>query len=478
MRINIWCKRYVFLLVLLFSFGVSYSKVLINLSIDDCANCSLVLSEIMAMKSIDTLKVVMPYKFLKDDKKIKSLYGFKGNGKVQMVYSDSVATYLGNLSYPNSASSIFVFNSNNTLIYKNLLKGLNLKDLKFYTIFSNSRKLRIEELDGVNMKKVKYSNGLLSIKDYFNNLYFYDLGKRNRGRILTDSLFIIEMYKAYYGSRFKRKFPVMQRAFNYQGRLKPEITSYDVLQNRKKSEVSVLYNIRDFDIIGKDTSLFINQLIYKYNLRTKEGEFCFKNTYQPLLKGRDMGIRKVFYHDGNVHLYFYNKVINESSKPTFLASLKFTSHKSMHLFTIDELHANITPQGYVDKVGRMAYRVASVSGNGFLFAHADSLYVIDKKDKILVPFEETLTRSNYKDLILLRHYFSEHDSTYAVYCLRRKPERKGVVHHLLQFDSNGKKLIDKSVEDYIFQLQTSEFIHPFQIIGISKSSNEILFVDL
>jgi len=351
MRINIWCKRYVFLLVLLFSFGVSYSKVLINLSIDDCANCSLVLSEIMAMKSIDTLKVVMPYKFLKDDKKIKSLYGFRGNGKVQMVYSDSVATYLGNLSYPNSASSIFVFNSNNTLIYKNLLKGLNLKDLKFYTIFSNSRKLRIEELDGVNMKKVKYSNGLLSIKDYFNNLYFYDLGKRNRGRILTDSLFIIEMYKAYYGSRFKRKFPVMQRAFNYQGRLKPEITSYDVLQNRKKSEVSVLYNIRDFDIIGKDTSLFINQLIYKYNLRTKEGEFCFKNTYQPLLKGRELGIRKVFYHDGNVHLYFYNKVINESIKPTFLASLKFTSHKSLHLFTIDELHANITPQGYVDKVG-------------------------------------------------------------------------------------------------------------------------------
>lgn len=483
--VNLMSHFFILLSLIIFtSLSSNAQETYVNLNISDCANCSIALNDLLSVKSLKHITVVAPSKFEKEDAKIRSLYGFNRFNKVELIYSDSLSAHLISLNNGNATSAVFIYNSCHSLIYKSTLKTLDVAAATFYGAFSKSRKIRIKELKDKNIKSVKYADGGLACSDYFGNLYIFDLFRKKKSRILMDSNYIANLYKFYYGHNYSSRYPVIRRALDYNGNMRPKIESFSTCRIKKDIHVAIVYTVRDFRLNAqKDTVIFINQFICDYNLSTNEKVFYLKDQSQRIMVGKNMGIRQIAFHNKTPHMYFYNALMYPYKKEVFLGEIEYRKSASgSNKFRVQKKYEGIRPLAYEDKVGKSFVRIATLSENLIVFAYADSLYSIDSGKYVSIPCKKKIYEKGWVRTIWYETFYDAFAKNFSIFYLQRYKEnnQKKVSRHLIVFDRNGNLIEDKSVEKKFreYSFDSISLVHSYQIVGVDGHSGEICFVDL
>jgi len=472
MKINILFMRFVLLLLLLFSFRASFSKVFIHLKIDDCANCSLVLKEIWKLKTIDTVYVVFPSKFEMEKDKVINKFGLNKTEMAKAIFSDSL---IGKLSkfYNGPGSSVLVFNSKDKLLYKSSLKEASIGALRYFSFFDRTRVLKDLSEEKVNYKSVSFQGGVFFLQDYFGNVYtFSPVNGQIKLFVANDDDLIEKIYKTLYGKKYEEKFPFMNSVLNKTQSFKPSITS--LAKPPKSNDLVIAYKIRDYflDKSG-DTMINIKNVVLKKNMKTKLSEIYLLDKNQKLLARSDVGIwsligvgsktKALIAHHGSKKKYM---MIGDLDYKDSLVSLK----------NVDN---NIVPQNYYEKAGSSMAFASNISRYSFVLELSDSVYNIAEKKMVKIPHK--IKRLREDDLINSRIFYDPSGKYFTLYYFWYIPNGKPrkVIFRIVQFTNNGELISDFNINEVFegFKYSPPSFVHSNQFIILDQTNKQIRTVD-
>lgn len=460
-------SRFVLFILFLSLCKGSFAKVYVNLNINDCANCTLVLGKVVSIKSLDTLYAVLPGKFKKDNTLIKKKYGFHKADNVQVIYSDSLQDYLGSL-YDSPSSHLFVFNTKNSLLYMSDLRDLNLGMLQFYSAFDRPMVYNSKNNQDVNFKTVKYERGLFLLTDFFGKVYSMNpLSKKVKLLCENSENFTRDLYKSLYGKQFKKKYPGIKSIMEEAGNYAPNVVS--ISKPTLKPEVVVAYKLRDyFDKGNGDTLITMDYLFMKINLKTLKKKIFIKDTTDNVLKdftsiwslsGTGMKQRGVF--------------IIGRDEAMALADIDFSDST----FSLSNLDYKIRPNDLLKRVKRYAF-ASNISTYAMMYQYADSVYSIPLKKQIKIPHK--FQRKKVDDVVNGSLVYDPNSKLFSLYYFwRPQSVKRKAFGRLMRFDEHSKVISDESIQSVFNKYYVTAwcFVHPYQMVILDGKTNKIVTVD-
>jgi len=468
MKINIWCTGLVSIFLLIST--VCSAKVIVKTNITDCANCTLAFNQLVNMSEINQLNILFPESFKNNKEDIKEKYGFKESDRLQLVFSDSIYSFLDSQT-ENFSSEIFIFNSKNSLIYKDNLRSMLLSEVRFFAENDHAKKIDFPQLSGVNFNNISIQKNVVMATDYFNRLYVINLVSKKIDTVDKSKELTEGIYKRVYGKKFKKQYKVMQVFFKKYPTIKPKLTSTSLFNEGR--DVLMLYEFRYYKILSnKDTGITSSKIIVNYNLKTKK----FVHFLLPEGSlGKDRILHRWEFFQNSPYLLSTKLTKDKSYLQDVVYTPIILDMKNLVFKKGGKEIKNFYPMGYFKNQEAVRYRVSIFnSSNTILPCFSDSIYNVNKGAKIRIPFKTK--RKHFMQYTAYNNSFNTYSQVYHVLYTFEK----GIAYQHLAFNKNGTVLNDEIVknDEGININSPLGFYHSNQLIYYNRTEGSFRTVDL
>lgn len=375
-------NKIIFIIIFLFNllaFSNNSKKIIVALSLNDCANCSVALYHINEKLNDPDITFILKSHLKVDSLLVNNRTGIYEFKRGTVKYSDSLFN-----KYANGIKSTINIVENNKIIHSSLLLEVKIDEfLKIYNSTENEicfNKLK----EGV--KYIQYDNSLLVYNSELYRWSYYD--KNNELDIVADNDWVKKIYEAYYNS-----IEAQERFKEYELVVKQYPNIYPVVSNGTKindNEILFVVDINFFKKeIGKEnTDIIKRQFFINYNIKEKKFETIrYLNTENSILA-------KKYYINSRVFHTFNNNYII----PIITLEDATIDSKYLAIFEINKNNPNeLTLKNIIDKNIPSNYIKYKIYNNlhGYCFdkslvllKYGEFIYDLEKNKQYKIPFPQ------------------------------------------------------------------------------------------
>jgi|GEM_PF-5580790 len=470
MKINIWCKGIVSVFLLISS--VCNAKVIVKTNLTDCANCTLFFSELQKTKEIDTLFVLFPKKFKRNEADIIEKYGFEKSKQLQFLFDDSLYNRLDKFN-GNFTSEIYILNSKNSIIYCSDLKSINMGAVKYFTLHAQEKNYNIPALKEVNLYSYETHQNKVLAKDYFKTLFVVDLKTKDVQRIKSGEKLVQGIYKRHFGKDFEGGYAVMKDLFKKYPTITPRLEKATIA-NKGKS-LLMLYIYRYFEDKGnEDTAVISTAMLVNYDIQSEKYTTFLMPDGKWNSKGRSLYKWANFL--GKPYLMSELTTQNFKADSPIINFIPIELDFKNRVFTGRKgVLTKFFPSDYFKNKEAYLYRGSLHFSNMTIMpTFSDSIYNVALKKKIRVPYKTK--RAHFQQYVSYANSYNPCTKTYQVFYTFEK----GKGYYLLSFKEDGTVLKDKMVRNSKGERVTGilNFYHPHQILYFNETEGSFRTVDL
>ncbi len=432
---------------------LSGAKVFIKLDVQDCAKCSMVLSELSEASLFENVFVVVPQSYAAEEVIMKRELGLDKFTNFTYRFSDSLFQFFQTVGRAHGSEVLIiregkvVFVSPLELGYLNKIL-FNIKLDKMATICPAP--VLSKYLEGVS----QFGHHVIS-QDRYNNVFVFDLLINKYHEIRMDKKENLEfLYKGLYREHFNERYPIMKKIIEETPKFKPSIYWGSVLIKGEKIVMS--YLPWDFNVEGGDSSVSVTSMILVYDLKKEK----FISAYNKDLKCAfaDKDLMKVV----RLKNQLYGK-FSTSNGPMFYA-LALDSKRQVFTARGDALQ-HIYPQNY--------FKSTINEGTGNLLTTSNYTILMRRGDSIYSAFHDKLIRIPYPadvlaDLSKLHNGFTYFNPKEGVFAILYKYDIKNTVYYL-SFNEKGERI---DLRGFIgFDSGSFEIINPYELLLIDNKTH-------
>jgi hypothetical protein len=460
------------LILLVLNSLLCQSMVVVKTNLSDCANCTLFFSELQKMKAIDTLFVLFPNKFQRNEADIKEKYGFEKMDQISFLFNDSLYKQLDefNMSF---TSEIYVLNTKKSIIYSADLKSMNLAAIKYFAQHAQGNIFTIPSLEKVNLSDYQTQQNKVLAQDYFKTLFLVDLKTKKLKRIKSNEKLVQGIYKRHFGKDFQGGYAVMKNLFKKYPTIKPRLEKATIAN--KGNDLLMLYVYRYFEDHGNDDTVVVSSaMLVNYNIHSEK----YKTFLMPDKNWRSKKRSLYKWAKFLGKPYLLSEITTKNSKKDFpsisFAPIELDNGKKV----FREKEGVITgfyPSDYFKNKGSYLYRGSlHLSDMTIMPTFSDSIYNVALKKKIRVPYKRK--RAHFKQYTSYANSYNPYTKTYQVlYSFE-----KGKAYFILCFKQDGRVIKDEIVLDSKGKRVAGilNFYHPHQILYFNHTEGSFRTVDL
>ena len=402
-----------YLILFLFFYSSSYSKVLVTLDPNNCLTCSSGLYALSNEPLVAEILVIIDSEYKIDSSTHEQLFEFRRFGKFRIIYSDSL---FNSKSKSKNAYGI----ANPELIieddYGNEKYRSPLAQLDFPRVIAalNYQKGLIQSrfcLDSLHNKRAfvfNVINDYIHISDSYRvDNCIFDIRSNRHLCIPSPSNVIEDLYRALYDHEFQRRYPVIRTIIKDVPTFKPTIV--DVIDGGSQS-LFVLFEMKDYVVKSTiDTGIYLIPLVGKLDLET--GKFI-----------------DYFVFESNITDSFFLWNLYGDAKNTYVSGKEKSGEFVFLSVFLDEECKRIRIRGNHSVEIPRSYRNISVPdaevhnicfGKDCLsFVYSDSILNFGSNLRVKIPYASTTILAY--DANIIRDLYFDGDYYYVLYVHEHK----------------------------------------------------------
>lgn len=369
----------IILLSSLLSFSNNSKKIIVALSLNDCANCSVVLYQIYEELKHPEITFILKSHLEADSLLVNNRTGIYEFEKSKVIYSDTL-----HKKYSNGIISSIHITKNDESIYSSPL--LNVEMSEFLKYFREENNYCYKNLKN-EVKQIQYDNSLLSFSTELYRWTYYD--PNNEIEIIADTNWVKEIYNLYYKNIEKSKAYFEQ----YEYVLKTYPNIYPIIRRGKKINANELVFIVNVKFFEKEDNELDNKIINKdffvhYNIKENKIEkIRFINIEDSSIA------EKYFINSNSFHIYNDNYIIpiidhgDTTEESNYLTIFEVNPNDSNEIILKNVIQDKI-PNNYIKYEIYYNLHDYRFDKSLALLSYGEYIYDFEKNKKYKIPFSQ------------------------------------------------------------------------------------------
>lgn len=365
----------IILLSSLLSFSNNSKKIIVALSLNDCANCSVVLYQIYEELKHPEITFILKSHLEADSLLVNNRTGIYEFDKSKVIYSDTL-----HKKYSNGIISSIHITKNDESIYSSPL--LNVEMSEFLKYFREENNYCYKNLKN-EVKQIQYDNSLLSFSTELYRWTYYD--PNNEIEIIADTNWVKKIYDIYYND--PKKSDELFREYELVLKTYPNI--YPIIRRGKKINSNELVFIVNVKFIEKEDNKIINKDFFvHYNIKENKIEkIRFINIEDSSIS------EKYFINSNSFHIYNDNYIIpiidngDTTEESNYLTIFEVNPKNSNEIILKNVIHDKI-PNNYIKYEIYHNLHDYRFDKSLALLSYGEYIYDFEKNKKYKIPFSQ------------------------------------------------------------------------------------------
>ena len=369
----------IILLSSLLSFSNNSKKIIVALSLNDCANYSVVLYQIYEELKHPEITFILKSHLEADSLLVNNRTGIYEFEKSKVIYSDTL-----HKKYSNSIISTIHITKNDESIYSSPLLKVEMSE--FLKYFREENNYCYKNLKN-EVKQIQYDNSLLSFSTELYRWTYYD--PNNEIEIIADTNWVKEIYNLYYKNIEKSKAYFEQ----YEYVLKSYPNIYPIIRRGKKINANELLFIVNVKFFEKEDNKLDNTIINKdffvhYNIQENKIEkIRFINIEDSSIA------EKYFINSHSFHIYNDNYIIpiidhgDTTEESNYLTIFEVNPNDSNEIILKNVIQDKI-PNNYIKYEIYYNLHDYRFDKSLALLSYGEYIYDFEKNKKYKIPFSQ------------------------------------------------------------------------------------------